>query len=89
MRLFLLGFVDMIGFVALCTSAVLVSLVLSLFRLSTVVFLAVGEKIWKIFRRLNQITTMTRTHKNGSNWIVVRIWKFSFLLGVKDADKAK
>jgi hypothetical protein len=31
------------------------------------------------------MVSMTRTTKNGSNWIVIRTWKFSFLLGVKDA----
>jgi hypothetical protein len=31
--------------------------------------------------------SMTRTVKNGSNWIVIRFWKFSFLVGVKGEDK--
>jgi hypothetical protein len=30
-----------------------------------------------------EIVSMTKTHKNGSNWIVIRLWKFSFLVGVK------
>jgi hypothetical protein len=33
--------------------------------------------------RQTQIVSMTRTSKNGSNWIVIRAWKFSFLVGVK------
>jgi hypothetical protein len=27
---------------------------------------------------------MTQAQKNGSNWLIIRLWKFSFLVGVKE-----
>lgn len=85
MRLFLSG-LDLIGFMGVCTSAALVASVLSLLRLTLSAFLRWKEQSLKALRRLRQtqIVSMTRTSKNGSNWIVVRFWKFSFLVGVKD-----
>lgn len=84
MRLFLSG-LDLIGFMGVCTSAALAASVLSLLRLTLNAFLKWKEQISESLRRLHstQIVSMTRTSKSGSNWIVIRAWKFSFLVGVK------
>jgi hypothetical protein len=34
--------------------------------------------------RSTEIISMTQAQKNGSNWLIVRLWKFSFLVGVKE-----
>ena len=84
MRLFLSG-LDLIGFMGVCTSAALVASVSSLLRLTLSAFLRWKEQLSKKLRRLRQteMVSMTRTSKNGSNWLVIRAWKFSFLVGVK------
>ena len=76
---------DLIGFTALSISAVLVASTSSLARWTLSASLRWKEQISKSLRRLRQtqIVSMTRTSKNGSNWIVIRAWKFSFLVGVK------
>lgn len=86
---FYLSALDLIGFMGVCTSAALVASTLSLLRLTLVAFLRCKEQISKSLRRLQQTQTvsMTRTSKNGSNWIVVRIYGFSFLVGAKQRCK--
>lgn len=89
MRYFLLG-LDLIGFVGLSTSAVLVSLVLSLAQILLRYLLRLIEKILKFFRLVKQkmLATTSRATKNDTDWIVIRFGKFSILLGKKnDASK--
>lgn len=85
MRLFLSG-LDLIGFMGLSISAALVASVLSLLELTLNASLRWKEQALKALRRarLTEIVSMTRTRKNGSSWIVVRLWRFSFLVGVKE-----
>jgi hypothetical protein len=86
---YLLAGLDLIGFTGLCTSAVLVASLFSFVQLTLRYLLKLKEKTSKTFRRLHstEMLSMTRTVKNGSNWIVIRFWKFSFLVGVKGEDK--
>ncbi len=85
MKLFLSG-LDLIGFTVLSTSAVVVALVSSLLHLTLSASLKLKEKASENFRRLRsaEIVSMTQAQKNGSKWLIVRLWKFSFLVGVKE-----
>ena len=85
MKLFLSG-LDLVGFTALSTSAVVVALVSSLLRLTLSASLRLKEKASENFRRLRstEIVSVTQAQKNGSNWLIIRLWKFSFLVGVKE-----
>lgn len=76
---------DGIGFAGLCISAALVASLSSLARLMLRYSLQCKEQSLEALRRMcwTEIVSMTKTHKNGSNWIVIRLWKFSFLVGVK------
>ncbi len=85
MKYFLSG-LDLIGFVALSTSAVLVSSVLSLAQLLLRYLLRLIEKILKFFRLVKKkmLATISRAAKNDTDWIVIRFGKFSILLGKKN-----
>jgi len=85
MKYFLSG-LDLIGFVALSMSAVLVSSVLSLVQLLLRYLLRLIEKILKFFRLVKQkiLATISRAAKNDTDWIVIRFGKFSILLGKKN-----
>ncbi len=84
MKSFLFG-LDLIGFVALSTSAALVSALLSLAQLLLRYLLRLIEKILKFFRLVKQkmLATISRAAKNDTDWIVIRFGKFSILLGKK------
>lgn len=84
MKYFLLG-LDLIGFVALSTSAALVSALLSLAQLLLRCLLRLIEKILKFFRLVKQkmLAIISRAEKNDTDWIVIRFGKFSILLGKK------
>ncbi len=88
MRYLLAGF-DLIGFTGLSISAALVASLTSLLRLTLKCFLELKEQASKRLRRLQstEMVSITRTVKNGSNWIVIRLWRFSFLVGIKGEDK--
>lgn len=74
---------DLIGFVALSISAVLVSLVssvaLSILRLA----IRLLSKLYQIITKLSKETISTAT-KADTQWLVIRIGKFSILLGRKN-----
>lgn len=84
MKLFLFG-LDVVGFMGVCISAATVAAISSSLRLTLNVTRRWKKKALQRFRRIKlpTLVSMTRTTKNGSNWIVVRFWKFSFLVGVK------
>ncbi len=84
MKSFLLG-LDLIGFTGLCTSAALVSVASSLLRLTVKHSLALGEKILRFSRIIlsRMPATINRTQKGNTNWLVLKVWKFSVLFGMK------
>ncbi len=84
MKLFLLS-LDLIGFTGLCTSAALVSVALSLLRLTVKHSLALREKILRFSRIIlsRMPATISRTQKENTNWLVLKVWKFSVLFGMK------
>ena len=77
---------DLIGFVALCTSAVLASLVLSVARFLVILVLRLINKFWNLIIKLRKEVFSTAT-KADTRWIVIRLGKFSVLLGKKDVSK--
>ena len=74
---------EIIGFVAISTSAVMVSIVFSFSRLITSYVLKLVATVLNSIHKLSQ-NVFTRTNKNGTNWIVIRLGKFSILLGKKN-----
>lgn len=84
MRLFLFG-LDAVGFMGVCTFAATAAVISSSLRLTLNVIQKWKKKALQRFRRIKfpTLVSMTRTTKNGSNWIVIRAWKFSFLVGIK------
>jgi len=100
MNWFLLGFIrlvliglETIGFVALSTLASTVCLLCLSAKWMLVLFLRWIVKSWKVLRSVKpatwiQISTIT---KNQTDWIVIKVFQFSILLGAKqnagDADR--
>jgi len=84
MKLFLFG-LDAVGFMGVSIFAATVAAISSLLRLILNVIRIWKKKALQRFRRIKlpTLVSMTRTTKIGSDWIVIRAWKFSFLLGVK------
>lgn len=84
MKLFLFG-LDAVGFMGVCTFAATVAVISSSLRLMLNVIRKWKKKALQRFRRIKlpTLVSITRTTKNGSNWLVIRAWKFSFLVGVK------
>ena len=82
--MWLLSVLEVLGFVALCTSAVLASLVLSVARSLLVLALRIISNIYQTITRLTRKTISVVT-KADTRWIVIRIGRFSILLGKKNA----
>lgn len=84
MRLFL-SISDRIGFAALCISSALAASSLSLLRVTqrySVAWLkAVGGEVAQAISKLPKVITTTR--KGEMKWIVISVWKFKFLMGMK------
>jgi len=74
---------EIIGFVAISTSAVMVSLAFSFLRLTLSYALKLIAMALKSIHSFSQ-NVFTRTTKNGTNWLVIRLGKFSILLGRKN-----
>lgn len=81
---------DLIGFVALCTSSVAVSSVSSLLRWMGIRSIRQSQQALEALQDMNKrgIVSISKAEKNGSNWIVVRVWKLSLLVGVRNAGKS-
>ena len=78
---------EIIGFVAISISAVTVSLLFSFLRLILRYVLKLIAMVLNSIHSFSQ-NAFTRTSKNGTNWLVIRLGKFSILLGRKnDASK--
>jgi ABC-type nickel/cobalt efflux system permease component RcnA len=78
---------EIIGFVAISTSAVMVSLAFSFLRLTLSYVLKLIAMVLRFLSAL-KMKTFQRTTKGGSDWLVVRIGKFSILLGKKNVSKS-
>jgi len=79
---------EIIGFVAISISAAMVSLVFSFSRLTLSYVLKLIAMVLSSIQSFSQ-NAFTRTNKNGTNWLVIRLGKFSILLGRKnDASKS-
>lgn len=74
---------EVIGFVAISISAVTASILFSFLRQTVSYILKLTAKILKFFSAL-KMKMFQRTTKGGSDWLVVRIGKFSVLLGRKN-----
>ena len=74
---------EIIGFVAISISAATVSIVSSFLRLIMSYPLKLAAAILNFIHKFSQ-QAFTRTNKNGTNWIVIRLGKFSILLGRKN-----
>ncbi len=85
MKWFLLS-LDLLGFVVLCTLAVLASLLSSVGRWLLVLALKLIRHFYQTITRLMKETITTAT-KNETRWIVIRLGKFSILLGKKNESR--
>jgi len=73
---------EIIGFVVISMSAATVSIVSSFLQLILRYVLKLAAAILNSIHSFSQ-NAFTRTNKNGTNWIVIRLGKFSILLGKK------
>jgi len=78
-----LSFLEVIGFVVLSTSAGLVALVFSVVLSILRILIKLLTKLYQILTRLSKGVLSTAT-KADTRWIVIRLGKFSILLGRKD-----
>ncbi len=74
---------EIIGFVVISMSAAMVSIVSSFLQLILRYVLKLIAAILNSIHSFSQ-SVFTRTNKNGTNWIVIRLGKFSILLGKKN-----
>ncbi len=88
MKLFLFAS-DLLGFTALSISAALAASVSSLLRSILKYFLRSARWIISRCRGLRQKmqSPVTRARKNDTSWLVIKIWRLSFLVGIKDVSK--
>jgi len=77
---------DLLGFVVLCTLAVLVSSLSSVAHWLLVQLLCLIASFYQTITRLMKETITTAT-KNETRWIVIRLGKFSILLGRKNESR--
>lgn len=78
---------EIIGFVAISTSAATVSIVFSFLRLTLSYVLKLIAIVLNYIHSFSQ-NAFTRTNKNGTNWLVIRLGNFSILLGRKERKNA-
>lgn len=88
MKLFLFV-LDAIGFTGILIAAVAASIASSCARLTLNCLMKLLEEIGKFLRRMRSKmpAIISRTRKNGTEWLVIKVGKFSILLGRKDAIK--
>lgn len=82
MKLFLAAS-DLIGFVAISTSAALASSLLSLLQLTVRYLLQLLEKIVRFFRtwKPKMPVTFIRAEKNGTKWYRLSVGRYSLMIG--------
>jgi len=76
---------EIIGFVVISISAATVSIVFSFLQLILKSILKLIAKLYQTITRLTKETISTAT-KADTRWIVIRLGKFSILLGRKNAN---
>ena len=77
---------EILGFVVISTSAATVCILSSFLRLTLKSILKLIAKLYHLINRITKETISTAT-KADTKWIVIRIGKFSILLGKKDESR--
>lgn len=78
---------DLVGFLALSTLAVLASLLSSLLRWILAILIRIVSKLVRALRRLKtNFVEITTASKNGTKWHRLRIGSYSFMIGRKEND---